>query len=74
MGIEQWTVTTPALMSTTPASSMNNHYLLFNPLFFNVMKIEMEHKNKENYVSPELEVLELTTERVLGDSSTQEEW
>ena len=39
------------------------------------MKKEMELQNKENhYVAPEMDVLELSSERVLGDSSGQEDW
>jgi len=39
------------------------------------MKKENELQNKENnYVAPEMNVLELSSERVLGDSSSQEDW
>lgn len=39
------------------------------------MKKEKELQNKENnYVAPEMDVLELSSERVLGDSSNVENW
>ncbi len=38
------------------------------------MKKEMEFQNKENYVTPELEVMELATECVMIDSSGEETW
>lgn len=45
---------------------------MFNPLKISVMKKEIDLKNKENYVAPEMEVLELSSEYVMQTGSEQQ--
>ncbi len=46
---------------------------MFNYLKLYAMKKEFELKNKENYVAPELDVLELSSEAVMQTGS-EEQW
>ncbi len=47
---------------------------MFNPLKINVMKKEIDLKNKENYATPEVDIVELATECVMTDTSQKEDW
>ena len=44
---------------------------MFNPLKINVMKKEIDLKNKENYVAPEMEVVVLAAEQKVLSSSNE---
>ncbi len=47
---------------------------MFNPLKISVMKKEIDLKNKENYVVPEVDIMELATECVMADTSGEGNW